>query len=71
MLRWFKWMYNFYLKHKSAPTDVPVPSLIVEFSVLSDLYLFLPQQLKNAKNLEAFIQPKMSEHKTGNYLKCS
>lgn len=48
-------MYNFYLNHKSQSTDVSVPSLIAEFSVLSDLYLFLPQHLRNAKNLEGFM----------------
>lgn len=47
---------QFYLKQKSASTDVSVLSLIVEFSVLGDLYLFLPQHLKNAKNLEGFMQ---------------
>lgn len=47
---------QFYLKQKLASTDVSVLSLIVEFSVLGDLYLFLPQHLKNAKNLEGFMQ---------------
>lgn len=57
MLRWFKWMYNFYLKHKSERTDVSILSLIAEFSVLGCLYLFLPQHLKTVRIWKALCNP--------------
>lgn len=57
MLRWFKWMYNFYLKHKSVWTDVSILSLIAEFSVLGYLYLFLPQHLKMLRIWKALCNP--------------